>query len=245
MNKIICGTWQEELPKIPNEFVDLIIIDPPYVLTKEKWDKEDQVNEILSRELLRILKPTGSLYCWGGIGEKSQTIINWFLIFKNTGWYFKDWITWKKQRGMGNRRGWLYTREEILWFVKDNKHFFWNTENQYSTERRKRDGGKDIIRPSQSGKFAKSLYKRITNVWDDIHERTFNIKEKVNHFTPKPEKAIESIILAHTKEDDIVLDCFLGSGTTAVVAKKLKRNFIGIEMNKEYCDLAVERLINQ
>jgi site-specific DNA-methyltransferase (adenine-specific) len=243
MNKIICGTWQDELPKIADNSVDLIIIDPPYLVTKEKWDKIDQVDEVLSKELFRILKPTGNFYCWGGVGEKSQTIIKWFSIFQKD-WYFKDWITWKKQRGMGNRRGWLYTREELLWFVKDNKQFTWNYEFQYSDERRKRDNGKDIIKPSQNGKFAKSINKRISNVWDDISETTFNINDKIKHFTPKPEKAIERIIKLHTKENDIVLDCFLGSGTTAVVAKRLNRQFIGIEKDNDYVVLAKERLEN-
>lgn len=241
MIKIINATWQEELPKIKNESIDLIIIDPPYLVTKEKWDKENQVTEELSNQLFRILKPTGSFYCWGGVGEKSQSIIDWFLLFKDSGWYFKDWITWKKQRGMGNRKGWLYTREELLWFVKDNEKFIWNKEHQYGNERRIRDGGKDIIKPSQSGKFAKSIYKRLTNVWDDISEQTFNVTDKISHFTPKPEKALKRIILAHTQENDVILDCFLGSGTTAKVAKNLNRDCIGIEKDIEYYKLSLKR----
>jgi len=240
INKIYNMDCVQGLNLIEDNSVDLIIIDPPYIVTKEQWDKKDVVSPQLSKELFRVLKSTGNFYCWGGIGEKSQTIINWFLIFKNTGWYFKDWITWKKQRGMGMRKGWLYTREEVLWFVKDNKKFIWNTECQYSTEKYDDAWIKRL----------KKEYKRLTNVWTDIKEETLSgltgikdiIKKDKNHFTPKPEKAIERIILAHTTKNDIVLDCFLGSGTTAYCAKKLNRNYIGIDNNKYYCEIAEERL---
>ena len=239
MNKLIHGTWQEELPKLEDNSVDLIIIDPPYLITKEKWDKEEQVTEVLSENIFRILKPSGNFYCWGSVGEKNQLLIDWLYMFKNTGWYFKDWITWKKQRGMGNRRGWLYTREEILWFVKDNKQFIWNKENQYSNIPRKKSGfNKKAIEVT-----GRNLL-RYSNVWIDINESTLGdsgvkfAKKRIEsgffHFTPKPKKAIERIILAHTKENDVVLDCFLGSGTTMQVCNELGRNCIGIEKELEY-----------
>src|SRR3990167_8975584 len=135
INKIHCGDCFDLLKLIDSNSVDLIIIDPPYLTTKEKWDKTEIVNEELSRELFRVAKNSCSLYVWCGIGEKSQSLIRWFPIF-NKDWYFKDLITWKKQRGIGMRKGWLYTREEIMWFVKDNKKFIWNTDNQYSKEKR-------------------------------------------------------------------------------------------------------------
>jgi len=234
MNKLIHGTWQEELPKIESESVDLIIIDPPYIVTKEKWDKEEVVNSKLSFELFRIAKQNCSIYIWCGIGEKSQSLIRWFPIF-NKDWYFKDLITWKKQRGIGMRKGWLYTREEILWFVKDNKKFIWNKKNQYSEEKSQYTGkgvSENGKLTNQFGKERLSEYKRISNVWIDIHEKSTSIK--TIHFTPKPKKAIERIILAHTKKNDTVLDCFLGSGTTMEVCNNLNRFCIGIEKELEY-----------
>ena len=202
----------EILKQLPDKCIDLIIIDPPYLTTNEKWDKKEVVNEWLSQELFRVAKEHCSLYVWCGIGEKSQSLIRWFPIFKKN-WCFKDLITWKKDRGIGMRRGWLYTREEIMWFVKDNKKFIWNKEKQYLfNQKRKRD--KYGIKPNQQGEMPKSIYPRITNVWDNISEPTFNIKNKISHFTPKPLEAIERIINLHTKEGDIVLDCFMGSGST-------------------------------
>lgn len=234
MNQLICGTWEEYLPNIDDASVDLIIIDPPYLTTKEKWDKKEVVNEELSKQLFRVAKDSCSLYVWCGIGEKSQSLIRWFPIFSEQ-WIFKDLITWKKQRGIGMRKGWLYTREELMWFVKDNNAFVWNKENQYSEEKSKYTGmgvSENGKLTNQFGKERLSEYKRLSNVWTDVSEKSTALKTM--HFTPKPTKAIKRIILAHTKENDTVLDCFLGSGTTMQVCKDLNRNCIGIEKEFEY-----------
>jgi DNA modification methylase len=233
-NKLLSGTWQEELPKLSDNSVNLIIIDPPYVTTKEKWDKEEVVNPELSKQLFRVAKETCSLYVWCGIGEKSQSLIRWFPIFSND-WYFKDLITWKKTRGIGMRKGWLYTREECMWFVKDNNQFVWNKENQYSEEKSQYTGmgvSENGKLTNQFGKERLSEYKRLSNVWIDIPEKSTALKTL--HFTPKPMKAIKRIISSHTKEGDTVLDCFLGSGTTMQACNELNRNCIGIEKEQEY-----------
>lgn len=227
---IIKGDALNECKKIKDNFINLIIIDPPYVLKKEQWDKFDVINDDLIHEFYRILKDTGSLYCWCGIGEKSQSLINWFPIFSKY-FYFKDLITWKKNRGIGMRKGWLYVREEIMWFVKDNKKFVWNVDKQYSNEKRPwnvyKKGGEMVN---------KSEYKRLTNVWTDINEVGFGscpkkYKSFRKHSTPKPYNAIERIIQLHTKENDMILDCFAGSGVVGDVCKNNKLNFILIDKN--------------
>jgi site-specific DNA-methyltransferase (adenine-specific) len=238
INKIILSNCFDFLKNVPDNYVILIIIDPPYLTTSEKWDKQEVVNVELSKELFRVAKDSCSLYVWCGIGEKSQSLIRWFPIFSEQ-WYFKDLITWKKQRGMGMGKGWLYTREEIMWFVKNNKDFTWNIENQYSEiERKSKSFG---FKAWKNGYRIKSDKYRLSNIWIDISETSWNWKDKKKHFTPKPEKAIERIISLHTKENDIVLDCFMGSGTTGVVARKMNRNFIGCDNNKEFVDLANNR----
>jgi site-specific DNA-methyltransferase (adenine-specific) len=243
INKIFLETSGnfEYLKQMPDNSIDLIIIDPPYLTTKENWDKKEVVTEWLSKELFRIAKDSCSLYVWCGIGEKSQSLIRWFPIF-NKDWYFKDLITWKKDRGIGMRKGWLYTREEIMWFVKDNKKFIWNKEEQYLVgKQRIRD--KNGIKPNQQGQMPISIYPRISNVWDDISESTFNLTDISSlHYTPKPIAAIERIIRVSTKENDIVLDCFIGSGSTALACKNLNRNFIGMEIYQEYIDITYKRL---
>jgi len=227
---LILGDCLEKIKDIPSNSIDLILIDPPYLTINESWDKKEVVNEELSSELFRILKPTGNLYVWCGIGEKSQSLIRWFPIF-GAHFKFKDLITWKKVRGIGMRKGWLYTREEIMWFVKDNKQFIWNKEFQYTDEKRQFSGAE--------GNSFNSEFKRITNVWTDIKD---NYMCHGNHPTSKPIAALERIIKCHTKEGDLVLDCFLGSGSTGVAAVNLKRDFIGIEKDEGYFRVATDRI---
>jgi site-specific DNA-methyltransferase (adenine-specific) len=226
------------LNNLEDSTIDLIILDPPYLVTKESWDKKEVVTEELSEQLFRVAKYSCSLYVWCGIGEKSQSLIRWFPIFNNQ-WTFKDLVTWKKQRGIGMRKGWLYTREEVMWFVKNNKKFIWNVDGQYSEELR-------LHKHGFNGGKTKSEFKRWTNVWTDVVEESFDTKFKsstnVGHFTPKPLKAIERIIKLHTKEHDIVLDCFMGSGTTAIAAINLNRNFIGFELDSDICSAANNRI---
>jgi DNA modification methylase len=232
VNKIFLETpgQFEYLKQVPDNSINLIIIDPPYLTTSEIWDKNEVVTDGLSKELFRVAKDSCSLYVWCGIGEKSQSLIRWYPIFSGN-WHFKDLITWKKQRGIGMRKGWLYTREEIMWFVKDNKKFIWNKEEQYDlTDKRL------FSLPNN-----KSDYKRWSNVWTDIKEEAGSMKSNKFHWCAKPMKAIERIIKLHTKENDLVLDCFMGSGSTALAAKNLNRNFIGMEIYQEYIDIANKR----
>lgn len=232
MNKYYNDDFVNILPQLESNSIDLIIIDPPYLTTNNDWDKVEVVNDFLSKELFRIAKDSASLYVWCGIGEKSQSLIRWFPIFSKY-WYFKDLITWKKQRGIGMRKGWLYTREECMWFVKDNKKFIWNIDKQYSLEKRPFN----IIKNGKS--VNKSDFKRLTNVWTDINEVGFGtcptkfkeIKKEIKHKTPKPIELMERIILLHTKEDDIILDAFMGSNPVGKACEKLNRNFIGIDKN--------------
>ena len=226
--EIIQSDCIEYLKTMNDNSVDLILIDPPYYgVVKDGWDNQwKDMDEFLEWckvwmiESLRILKPTGSFYIWGGVGEISDTIIRQKFLLDGIGFHFKDWITWKKSRGMGNRRGWLYTREECLWYVKDNNNFFWNEYEQYSDE-------KSEFTTGFSGYDLKSENKRITNVWSDIPEQLGN--KGVLHYTPKPVMAMERIIKASTTEGQLVLDFFGGSGSTGIAARNLNRKCVLVE----------------
>lgn len=248
-DKVVCGDCLKLLPEVENDSVDLIINDPPnFGVLRDDWDNQwKSVGEYLgwcrrwSTECLRVLKPTGSMYVWGTVGEKCDTTIRLKLLLDECGFHFKDWLTWKKQRGMGNRRGWLYTREEILWYVKDNKLFTWNTDSQYSQERRKSQSFG--FKAWKEGHRPRSENYRISNVWTDIPEQTWNWKDlKTKHSTPKPVEALARIIRAHTKEGDIVLDCFSGSGSTAVACKITGRRYVCFEIDRKYCEISETRL---
>lgn len=166
-------------------------------------------------------------------------LVEWFKKF-NKQFKYKDLITWKKQRGRGTRKGWLFAREEVMWFVKDNKKFIWNKKYQYSTEQ---------YHESWQKRLGKK-YKRATNVWTDIVEDTLkgacgqkDIKKKnFNHLCPKPVEAIERIIKAHTQETDVIFDCFVGTGTTALVAQQLNRQFIVGDNDEECIRITKKRL---
>ena len=237
LDKIYNEDCLEGIRKIDNETIDLIVIDPPYgKVVNADWDKgENPFTLELIKELYRVLNSTGSLYIWCGIGEKSQSLISFFNIMTESKFYFKDLITWKKQRGIGMRKGWLYTREECLWYVKDNKQFIWNKENQYSEEKR-------LTSNKYTKYLPKSEYKRITNVWDDISEATTGRQKKQKHLTPKPVMAIERIINLHTQQNDVVLDCFIGSGTTAIACINTNRKYIGFELDTNYYEIAQNRI---
>ena len=160
---VLLGDCREVINDIEDDSIDLIILDPPYMVTREKWDKEEVINVDFVKSLYRVLKSTGNLYIWCGIGEKSQSLIRWFPLFQGL-FTFKDLITWKKRRGIGTKRGWLYVREEIMWFVKDNKKFIWNKEWQYNHNE------KNEFKKGFSGYECLSKFKRFSNVWVDIPE---------------------------------------------------------------------------
>lgn len=247
LNKIFLETPGnfEYLKKIPDNSIDLILTDPPYLTTKKEWDKKEVFNEEVIKEFYRVAKDSCSIYVWCGLMTKKKllpSLIRWYsLLYKY--FEYKDVITWKKTRGNGMTKGWLKIREEILWFVKDNKKFIWNKEEQYSKEERKSVGVCSFR--TKTGKIytIKSPFYRFSNIWTDISEEYWGGRNKPGHFTPKPLKAIERIIKLHTKEGDVVLDPFIGSGTTAVACKRLNRNFIGMEIYQKYIDISYKRLL--
>jgi DNA modification methylase len=239
LNKLYNQNVYEFIHKIPNNYINLIISDPPAGagLTKEKWDKKinpekygweiSKFNEICFFKL----KDSGSLYLCQWLGEKNPLHLGYVMYYTNniTNFRFKEMITWRKTRGNGNRKGWLQITEHLLWYVKNNKKFFWNEEFQYDYSKKRAYN----IKKSKN----KSDYKRYTNVWD-IKELGFGTcpknfkkeREKYGkHSTPKPPELFECIIKAHTNPGDIVFIPFSGTGVGEKVCKHLGRNFISCE----------------
>jgi len=251
INTIYNSECLEIVKQIDENSIDLIIIDPPYgKIIKEEWDNKNGLTIELLNEYYRILKESGSIYIFCGIGEKSNSLFENLKMIEHTKLIFKDLITWKKQKGYGAKRGWMYTREELIWLVKDNKKYFWNDNNQYDLNDKR----------NYKRKIGKSWFKRYTNVWIDIKENLFtninndrmngkwyenlNKKYPTLHQTIKPIEIINRIIKAHTKpnENYLCLDSFAGTSTTAIGCILNNVDYIMVEKEKEYYEISINRI---
>ncbi len=246
---IINGDLHECIDDIPNDYFDLVIIDPPYNLDRDfhgrkfsamkSSDYEDYLRSWLHK-VCDKLRPDGSLYMCGDwkctssmqrVLEESLTVINR--------------ITWQREKGRGAKTNWKNGMEDIWFAVKNPNHYYFDVESVMMKRKviapYKVDGKPKDWEETDEGNF------RITypsNFWDDISIPFWSMPENTDHPTQKPEKLFAKLILASSKPGDRIFDPFLGSGTSAVVARKLKRKFCGIESNREYCFWAAKRLVN-
>lgn len=245
-NKTILGDTFEALKNVPPESIDLIIVDPPYNLSKNyhgnKFNKRNNeayqkyTNDWLDL-VIPLLKPNGTLYVccdW-----ESGMVIGDVLSEKIT---IKNRITWQREKGRGAKTNWKNGMEDIWYCVKGADYTF----NVDDVKLRKKvitpyreDGKPKDWEETENGKF-RDTYP--SNFWGDITIPFWSMPENTAHPTQKPEKLIAKLILASSNKGDIILDPFLGSGTTSVVAKKLDRLYIGIEYNPQYAVWAEKRL---
>lgn len=245
-NKTILGDVFQVLDFLPDNFVDLAFIDPPYNLNKTfnktvfkamETEEYEAWLETWLQKTIRLLKPTASIYICGD--WKSSAAI--FNVAKK---YFQiqNRITFEREKGRGAKFNWKNCSEDI-WFCTMSNDYYFNVEN-VKVKRKviapyKIDGKPKDWEATEDGNF------RLThpsNIWNDITIPFWSMPENTEHPTQKPEKLVAKIILASSKQNDIVFDPFLGSGTTSVVAKKLKRKYVGIELDEIYCCLAEKRL---
>lgn len=246
-NKIINQDLFSCLDFLPNSFIDLLIIDPPYNLTKQfsgnKFSKmpfkdyEEWLQSWMSK-LVRCLKPTASLYvCCDWQSSKSiQTVLEKYFIVRNR-------ITWEREKGRGANANWKNCSEDI-WFCTVSNNYFFNVE-AVKLKKRVIAPYRDELGSPKDWEETENGNYRLThpsNIWTDISIPFWSMPENTEHPTQKPEKLITKLILASSKENDFVFDPFLGSGTTCVTAKKLNRKFAGIEVEPNYCSLALKRL---
>ena len=246
INRIIQGDCVKILKSLPDKSVDLIFADPPYNLQLKKelnrpdnsivnavnddWDKFSSYKEYDNftycwlKESKRVLKDNATIWVIGSyhnifrVGSKLQDLGYWIL----------NDIIWRKTNPMPNFRGTRFTNahETMIWASKNetSKYTFnYNAMKSLNGDLQMRS---DWNLPICSG-----------------HERLKNNGIKV-HSTQKPETLLSRIILSSSNVGDIILDPFLGSGTTAVVAKKFRRNWIGIEKEKKYIKEAKKRIVN-
>jgi site-specific DNA-methyltransferase (adenine-specific) len=251
LDKIICQDLFAALPHLPQGFVDLLIVDPPYNLTKNfhgnRFNRCDRTAYAawLNRwipPLKACLRPEASLYfCadWATSAVMQPILEQHFRVLNR--------ITWEREKGRGAQANWKNASEDI-WFCTVSDTYYFDVEavklkRQVLAPYRTASGQpKDW---DESGPEADAKKYRLThpsNLWTDLTVPFWSMPENTDHPTQKPEKLIAKLILASSKPGAVVLDPFLGSGTTAVVAKKLGRRYVGIEHHLDYCCLAEKRL---
>jgi DNA modification methylase len=317
----------EGLSKIPDKSIDLIVIDPPYNIEIDKWDKIPNYLEFMEKviiELKRVIKNNGSFYIW----NSAKYVAEIKVLCSKHDFILNSWIIWnKKSKQQNSTRSYADITEHCLFFtlidstgltkifgndncfnsirnylkeekkkanlktckqinqlleVDDNgggmaSHYFsdktnfkqWALPTKEMYEKLQKTGFfqktyedlrkeyedlrkeyKDLIytfnhieigekrNPNDKRSFTKDVTNP-TNIWE--HQNTHELN-KIGHTTPKPLSLIKKIIRASSKEGQIVLDCFMGSGTTALACKELNRRYIGFEINPQYIDICNKRL---
>ncbi len=237
IDKVYLGDCVEIMQQLPNSCIDLIFADPPfnigikYDIYEDKLKYEDYSNwsERWIRETYRILKKDGSIYI--AIGDEFAAEIN--IILKKTGFHFRNWIVWYYTFGQNQRKKFNRAHTHILYFTKDKESFTFNNQ--------------DIRIPSArqliyKDKRAHPKGKVPDDVWE-FSRVCGTFKERLgDHPCQMPESLLERIISTSSNIGDIVLDPFGGTGTTAAVAKKLKRKYITMDISSRYSDVISKRL---
>ena len=244
-NKILLGDSIAVLKKLPDSSVDLVFADPPYYMQTEgellrsdgtsfagvedAWDKfesyktYDDFSEQWLRECRRVLKPNGSIWVIGSF----QNIYRMGYIMQSLGFWILNDVIWSKPNAVPNFGGTRFqnSHETMLWCTKSKTAKF--TFN-YKTMKHLHGGTQE------------------KSVWDIGicigAERIKDASGKKAHTTQKPDALLYKVILSSTRPGDVVLDPFFGTGTTGAVAKKLGRNYIGIDNSEAYIALATERI---
>lgn len=246
-NQII---WQDTfyaLRYIPDNFADLVIVDPPYNLTKNfgknvfRQMNADEYCRWFDKwlsKLYRIMKPNASIYIcsdWQTSIVVPQVARKYFIL--------RNRISWEREKGRAAKNNWKNCLEDI-WFCTKSENYTFNLDAvkvEHHVLAPYRDGG-GKPKDWQEKDGQRIRFTAPSNIWTDITIPFWSMPENTDHPTQKPEKLIAKLILASSNEGDMVFDPFVGSGTTAVVAKKLKRRFLGIERERKYATLAIKRL---
>ena len=221
----------EKLKDFENNTFDLIFADPPYNLSGNDnltvksgqitklnkgncdiIDNLDEFNDKWISECIRVLKDSGTIWISGTLHNYPSVAT---ILKKYNMWIINDIIWYKRNATPLLSRNRFAPSTELIWLASKTKKYNFNY-----------DIAKNI-----------NLGKQMKNLWDIPAQR-----HKTLHPTEKPEILLERIIKIGSNENDLILDPFMGSGTTGIVAKKLKRNFIGIEIDEEYFNIAKNRI---
>jgi len=245
IDKIICGNSENVLQTFPDNFVDIIVTSPPYNFGLEyKDDKNkdaiywqdyfDKLNRIW-KECFRVLKP-GGRFCVNVQPLFSDYMPTHHIISKQLlelGLLWKAEILWEKHNYNCKYTAWGSWKSPSMPYLK----YTWEFIEVFCKESHKKQGDIDKI-DITGDQFKKWVYAK----WDIAPES--NMK-KYNHPAMFPEELVTRLLKLFSYQDDIVLDPFNGVGTTTLVAHKLERRYIGIDISREYCNTAEKRLKNE
>ena len=246
LDRTILGDTFRVTADLPHECFDLVIADPPYNLTKTYGGsrfsrKKDADYEAYTRRWLAavrpLLKPNGSIYVccdWDSSLIVGRVLAEFFRT--------RSRITWQREKGRGARKNWKNGLEDI-WFATKGDDYTFDLDAVRIRRRviapyRVNGRPKDWTE-TKDGNFRDTCP---SNFWDDITIPFWSMPENTAHPAQKPEKLIAKMMLASSAPGDIVFDPFLGSGTTSVVAKKLGRHYVGVEIEEQFCLWAEQRL---
>ena len=246
LDKTIVGDTFQNLTLLPENFVDLLIVDPPYNLAKnyhgnqfKKTSDElyEEYTESWIQRVKPLLKENATIYVccdW-----KSSLPIEKVL---KSHFHIQNRITWQREKGRGALSNWKNGMEDI-WFATNSADYTFHVDavkiRRKVVAPYKVDGAPKDWDETEDGNF-RNTYP--STFWDDISIPYWSMPENTAHPTQKPEKLLAKLILASSNPGDVILDPFLGSGSTSVTAKKLGRHYVGIEQNEQYCCWTEKRL---
>lgn len=247
LNRTIQQDVFEALDYLPDKFIDIVFVDPPYNLNKifnfatfkeMELEKYEEWLDSWVGKMVRLLKPTASIYICSDWKSSSA-------VFNVARKYFKiqNRITFEREKGRGAKANWKNNSEDI-WFCTMSKDYHFDVDavkikRKVIAPYRDATGNAKDWDEEGTGKYR---FTYPSNIWTDITIPFWSMRENTSHPTQKPEKLVAKILLAGSKPGHIVFDPFLGSGTTSVVAKKLGRKYVGIEIDESYSCLAEKRL---
>ena len=220
------------LPTIPDKSIDLILTDPPYGTTQCKWDSVIPF-EPMWKELKRIIKDNGAITLFGTEPFSSH------LRLSNIKWFKYDWY-WNKKF----ITGFLNSKRQPLRCIEVISIFYKNKHNYFpimTKGKMRKKGG--LHKSSECYGEYKSIYTESDTYYPKNYFEFSNANQtKKVHPTQKPINLLEYLIKTYTNENDTVLDFAMGSGSTGVACKNINRDFIGIELDKNYFNIAKNRI---
>lgn len=235
MINLMNGDCLELMKTIPDGSVDLILTDPPYGTTACKWDSVIPF-EPMWEQLKRVIKPNGAIVLFGSEPFSSA------LRMSNIKQYKYDWVWDKKKSGnifLAKHQP-MKTFENILIFSKEKHQYFPIMRPREKIKKSKNYGTGEAIGGNRAAEDRVYTYKEKYPI-AILEFSNASQKGKV-HPTQKPVALLEYLIKTYTQENETVLDFTMGSGSTGVAAKSTNRNFIGIELDEKYFEIAKERI---